>query len=104
MIFSRDVKFDEDTLWNWEDSNIEQRSSFTPQLHIPENDISSSILSGSNQNNAPQALESSSPRDMSSFSSESPVGKTKLLSEIYERCNMAFIEPTNYDEASKCNE
>ena len=92
IVASHDVKFDEVSSWNWEESKIEtrltvflQHDSMQPPYdddHISDDGDSSNLdsvpYSGSS------SPSSSSPKDHSSSSSlDSPVKKTRTLADVY---------------------
>ncbi|KAL9444243.1 hypothetical protein AB3S75_017429 [Citrus x aurantiifolia] len=72
IIVSRDVKFDEAGGWNW--ATAEPKQVFTEEK-IPE--LQDDIID------------------------DEPIRGTRPLTEIYQKCNMAVLEPAGYDEAAK---
>ena len=117
MVISKDVKFDENALWNWKKSMVGQRPSSTFQhqiskptqqenVHVNNDDSSSSEsdLDVTIPYSGSSGSSPSSQRDSSSSSSESPIRKIKLFFEVYERCNLVIIEPKKFHEASKHDE
>ena len=81
MIVSRDVHFVENEQWNWESST--------------------------KVNQSPNALNSSTLGSMTEESEDdaavddAPVRGTRLLSDIYQRCNVAVCEPAGFHDAKK---
>lgn len=83
MIISRDVHFMEDEEWNWDDAKEMKQTSKEPKLQFP-------ILDKTDEGIEDWENE---------MVDDSPVRGTRLLSDIYQRCNIAVCEPTNYEEA-----
>lgn len=81
LVTSRDVVFDEKAVWKWDEENLSQ-----PNI----------ITSEENSENDHEFTENAEPS-----SPDSPPRKSRLLSEIYESCNVSFVEPHNFAEASK---
>ena len=79
VFISRDLKVDEDAYWNWETSQV-QRHSVLPSLEDTDED----------QNEDDDE--------------EFAVRGTRPLSEIYQRCNSAVLEPTSFEDAIKVEE
>lgn len=76
---SRDIKVDEDAYWNWETCQMERHSvlpTFESTIEDQEEDIDDDFA----------------------------IRGTRHLSEIYQRCNVVVLEPTNFEEASKVDE
>lgn len=76
---SRDIKVDEDAYWNWETCQMERHSilpTFESTIEDQEEDIDDDFA----------------------------IRGTRRLSEIYQRCNVVVLEPTNFEEASKVDE
>ena len=84
LVVSRYVIFDEKTTWNWEDKKIENTA----------------IIS-SNQEFEKDEDVSQGGEIPDSDNEESPPRGTKMLSDIYQRCNFAGVVPDNYEEAIK---
>lgn len=83
MIISRDVHFMEDEEWNWDDAKEMKQTSKEPKLQFR-------ILDKTDEGIEDWENE---------MVDDSPVRGTRLLSDIYQRCNIAVCEPTNYEEA-----
>ena len=88
-VIARNVKFAEDQTWNWETGNIVEN-----RLNRPvEMEESTEI----------EEVEDQSQEEVEDQSQEEeedhPVRGTRLLSNIYSRCNLAATEPTNVEEA-----
>ncbi|XP_031250543.1 uncharacterized protein LOC116108432 [Pistacia vera] len=79
IVITTDVKMDETTVWNWEEKRIDEgikpRQEETIGELIQEADFD----------------EEEKPS----------VRGTRSLAEVYERCNLAMVEPWNYNEAAK---
>ena len=80
---SRDIKVDEAAVWNWEKNEIED----VDQIGVT----------------IPQIPEETEDEVGADNLDDVPVRGRRLLDEIYERCDVAFQEPTCYDEAAKEN-
>ena len=71
-VIARNVKVAENQIWNWDDEKIE----------------------GTNNEPAPETDNETESKD-----EDQSVRGTRLLSDIYDRCNVAEIEPSNVGEA-----
>nr|KYP64079.1 Retrovirus-related Pol polyprotein from transposon TNT 1-94 [Cajanus cajan] len=82
VIISRDVQFLEDKQWSWEEpiqKDFPQWSWEEPiQKDFPEN-----------------------PQQLDDNTDDVPIRGTRPLSEIYEKCNVAVLEPANFREVEK---
>lgn len=85
LVVSRDVIFDEKTTWNWEDKKIENTA----------------IISSNQEEDEKDEDVSQGGEIPDSDNEEPPPRGTKMLSDIYQRCNFAGVEPENYEEAIK---
>ena len=85
LVVSRDVIFDEKTTWNWEDKKIENTA----------------IISSNQEEDEKDEDVSQGGEIPDSNNEEPPPRGTKMLSDIYQRCNFAGVEPENYEEAIK---
>ncbi|CAN6694158.1 unnamed protein product [Malus baccata var. baccata] len=116
---SRDVIFDEETLWNWETKAVEEdkvslqigvteqrtaqnRSGATHESE--ERSIQSSQISPfqtpqSSQNSSASSMSQQEEQQSSSSSSGSTPIKMKSLDEIYAACNFCVTEPETFEEA-----
>lgn len=104
LVTSRDVEFDEQATWNWEEEKKFIQAVLIPERGETEEDEenaghedlpitpTSSHRSGSSFDES-SSLENSSP--------ESPTRRQRSLSEIYESCNYSSVEPENYAAAVK---
>ncbi|RVX04494.1 Retrovirus-related Pol polyprotein from transposon RE1 [Vitis vinifera] len=79
----KDIKVDEAAVWNWEKNEIED----VDQIGVT----------------IPQIPEETEDEVGADNLDDVPVRGRRLLDEIYERCDVAFQEPTCYDEAAKEN-
>ncbi|KAG8492349.1 hypothetical protein CXB51_009664 [Gossypium anomalum] len=79
VLVSRDIRFDEEKIWSWDDSE-------TSQFDEDQLDIS---------------LEPTENEAESSDIDDPPVRGTRTIADIYHRCNVAIIEPSNYEEAAR---
>jgi hypothetical protein len=89
LIISRDVKFDEDAAYNWETQEVERKTVNIPLPPRQETDQNEVLTQPRTQEPA-QVIES--PPD-------SPVRRTRPLSEIYETCNLVLMEPESFEAA-----
>ena len=110
---SRDVVFNEDTKWNWEEG-VEDEITVPITIGETGNEVESltqisahsphqSQLQQSPQHTLPQShsensQDTQSSDSQNSTSSSTPV-KLKSLSEIYATCNYCIVEPENFEEA-----
>ena len=91
LIISRDVKFDEDAAYNWETQEVERKTvniPLPPRQEIDQNEV----LTQPTTQEPAQVIES--PPD-------SPVRRTRPISEIYETCNLVLMEPESFEAAQK---
>ncbi|KAG8489064.1 hypothetical protein CXB51_017032 [Gossypium anomalum] len=79
ILISRDVKFDEDKIWSWNGDNAK----------LFEEDQSN--------DNLEPAEDEPSNEDFD----DTPVRGTRTIEDIYQRCNVALLEPSDYEEAVK---
>ncbi|CAH9095067.1 unnamed protein product [Cuscuta epithymum] len=107
IIISRNVIFDEDAEWNW-DQNAQQEVP-TPRVVSLEEQSSPQPTPTASNHSSPPTTSSSSSSDESSesdTSSSDQPRKVRSLIDIYESCDFAFIvtEPADYQEAATCVE
>lgn len=81
MVITRDVHFNEDEKWDWENSQGTNRPS-------------EEFRSDSFKEESTDQWENESVDDP-------PVRGTRSLSDIYQRCNVALCEPADHEEALK---
>lgn len=97
VIISRDVVFDENASWNWEEDKMKEKT-------VPAIILQQQNSAAENEQPTPCTPSSSSspssPDSSSSTPSSTPI-KLKDLSDIYARCNYCVVEPENFDEAIK---
>ncbi|KAK5832366.1 hypothetical protein PVK06_016168 [Gossypium arboreum] len=79
ILVSRDIRFDEEKFWSWDDLE-------TSQFDEDQFDIS---------------LEPTENEPESGDIDDPPVRGTRTIADIYHRCNVAIIEPSNYEEAAR---
>ena len=82
---SKDIKVDEAVVWNWEKNEIKVEDVDQIGVTIPQ---------------IPEETEDEVGADNLD---DVLVKGTRLLDEIYERCDVVLQEPTCYDEAAKEN-
>ena len=85
LVVSRYVIFYENTTLNWEDKNIENIA----------------IISSNQEEDEKDEDVSQGGEIPDSDNEEPPPRETKILSDIYQRCNFAVVELENYEEAIK---
>lgn len=83
VIVSRNVIFHEIAKWNWEISKMVA----TDEIKIEEN--------------MPQEQEVMENKDGSDMHDNFSIRGTRTIKNIYERCNVTSLEPTNFAEAKK---
>ncbi|XP_024177774.1 uncharacterized protein LOC112183641 [Rosa chinensis] len=98
LIVSRDVVFNDKASWDWNENKVQELPYATVQQeeNIPleqhEDDVipQSPTTPANNSNASPSTPEHSSP--------ESPILRTRRLSDLYESCNFSGIEPESFEE------
>lgn len=83
IIVSRNVFFNEDEKWNWEQTkspSFSKQKSSTPFQTMEEH---------------------ASEQWQEELQDDPPIRGTRLLSNIYQSCNMAICEPAGYEQAIK---
>ncbi|RVW53763.1 Retrovirus-related Pol polyprotein from transposon TNT 1-94 [Vitis vinifera] len=83
IVISRDVHFDENSYWNWDLKKVHKCDQTTPSILEP-------------------VVESTSLEDSLDVEAtlDTAMLKVRLLSDVYERCNLVHAEPTCYTEAA----
>ncbi|KAM1485555.1 hypothetical protein TB1_036396 [Malus domestica] len=109
IILSRDVIFDEDSMWNW-DTMVEEKDSVSLQIDLNKRQtrepIETSVQeevtdNGDIQGTPHQATMSpQSSQSQTTTPSSTPV-RLRNLDEIYATCNYCVVEPETYEEAEK---
>lgn len=79
IVITREIKVDESAVWNWEEKRIDE------EAEPRQEEIKEELIQ-----------EADSDED-----EEHSVRGTRFLAEVYERCNVAMVEPRNYNEAAK---
>lgn len=89
VIVSRDVKFFEEEKWNWSSrrSDSEQTWHVSQKSNLEEQNVE--------EQNVDQRLSSEELID------DLPIRGTRSLNEIYERCNVAVLEPASFEDAKE---
>lgn len=90
ILVSSDVEIDEEAYWDWEKEEVVHGS-----LKVKEEATGSSTSS---------QLKVEMAADNPTADSDSGTVKTKSLSEVYESCCIAAVEPSCYAEASQFKE
>nr|KYP70533.1 Retrovirus-related Pol polyprotein from transposon TNT 1-94 [Cajanus cajan] len=85
IIISRDVHFLEDEEWNWNDKR---------KTNLVSTNVKFKSLASNTRQNEDESWQNE-------LLDDDPVRGTRLLSEIYERCNISVCEPADYEEAKK---
>jgi len=87
IIVSRDVHFIEDEEWNWDDTKEIEVISKNPKLQVPTLEkIDESLEDWENE-----------------MVDDVPVRGTRLLYDVYQRCNIAICESSGFEEAKLDN-
>ncbi|KAL0319039.1 UNVERIFIED_CONTAM: Retrovirus-related Pol polyprotein from transposon TNT 1-94 [Sesamum angustifolium] len=102
LIISRDVEFDEDAMWNWDEEKVERQSVMIPKETPPQQQqkkeqTKQKWKGGVNKHQ--DHPEGHHPSE--EIEEETPPRRTKLLSDIYETCNFIMLEPENFETAVK---
>ncbi|BBG96571.1 transposable element gene [Prunus dulcis] len=113
IMLSRDVKFDEESLWKWD--NVQEGEIVVPipaesQNCEPRLDLDSSLQMDAEtlvQDEPSQDLdistqmgEVSTLQDGSSQAFDHTPKKWRSVNEIMTQCNMCFVEPENFEDAN----
>ncbi|KAK4400425.1 Retrovirus-related Pol polyprotein from transposon RE2 [Sesamum angolense] len=102
LIISRDVEFDEDAMWNWDEEKVERQSVMIPKETPPQQQQEEGIDQAEMEMRSQQAPGSPRrPPSSEEIEEETPPRRTKLLSDIYETCNFIMLEPENFETAIK---
>ncbi|KAL0441042.1 UNVERIFIED_CONTAM: Retrovirus-related Pol polyprotein from transposon RE2 [Sesamum radiatum] len=102
LIISRDVEFDEDAMWNWDEEKVERQSVMIPKETPPQQQQEEGTDQAEMERRSQQAP--GSPRrtpPSEEIEEETSPRRTKLLSDIYETCNFIMLEPENFETAVK---
>ncbi|KAK4401017.1 Retrovirus-related Pol polyprotein from transposon TNT 1-94 [Sesamum angolense] len=104
LIISRDVEFDEDAMWNWDEEKVERQSVMIPKETPPQQQQEEGTDQAEMERRSQQAPGSPRrPPSSEEIEEETPPRRTKLLSDIYETCNFIMLEPENFETAVKQN-
>ncbi|KAL0323576.1 UNVERIFIED_CONTAM: Retrovirus-related Pol polyprotein from transposon RE2 [Sesamum angustifolium] len=102
LIISRDVEFDEDAMWNWDEEKVERQSVMIPKETPPQQQQEEGTDQAEMERRSQQAPGSPRrPPPSEEIEEEIPPRRTKLLSDIYETCNFIMLEPENFETAVK---
>ncbi|KAK4402464.1 Retrovirus-related Pol polyprotein from transposon TNT 1-94 [Sesamum angolense] len=102
LIISRDVEFDEDAMWNWDEEKVEIQSVMIPKETPPQQQQEEGTDQAEMERRSQQAPGSPRrPPSSEEIEEETPPRRTKLLSDIYETCNFIMLEPENFETAVK---
>ncbi|KAL0332223.1 UNVERIFIED_CONTAM: Retrovirus-related Pol polyprotein from transposon TNT 1-94 [Sesamum calycinum] len=102
LIISRDVEFDEDAMWNWDEEKVERQSVMIPKETPPQQQQEEGTDQAEMERRSQQAPGSPRrPPPSEEIEEETPPRRTKLLSDIYETCNFIMLEPENFETAVK---
>ncbi|KAL0308115.1 UNVERIFIED_CONTAM: Retrovirus-related Pol polyprotein from transposon RE1 [Sesamum angustifolium] len=97
---SRDVEFDEDAMWNWDEEKVERQSVMIPKETPPQQQEEEGTDQAEMERRSQQAPGSPRrPPPSEEIEEETPPRRT--LSDIYETCNFIMLEPENYETAVK---
>ena len=101
LTISRDIEVDESATWNWEEEQIERKT-----IYMPNNQPTTS----QEDNDQDTIITPESPatptsiQDQEESSPESTPRRIRSLTNIYESCNLAILEPGTIEEAAKQEE
>ncbi|KAK4389894.1 Retrovirus-related Pol polyprotein from transposon TNT 1-94 [Sesamum angolense] len=102
LIISRDVEFDEDAMWNWDEEKVETQSVMISKETTPQQQEEKGTDQAEMERRSQQAPGSPRrPPPSEEIEEETPPRRTKLLSDIYETCNFIMLEPKNFETAVK---
>ncbi|KAL0380608.1 UNVERIFIED_CONTAM: Retrovirus-related Pol polyprotein from transposon TNT 1-94 [Sesamum angustifolium] len=102
LIISRDVEFDEDAMWNWDEEKVERQSVMIPKETPSQQQHEEGTDQAKMERKSQQAPGSPRrPPPSEEIEEETPPRRTKLLSDIYETCNFIMLEPENFETAVK---
>ncbi|KAK4382827.1 Retrovirus-related Pol polyprotein from transposon TNT 1-94 [Sesamum angolense] len=102
LIISRDVEFDEDAMWNWDEEKVERQSVMIPKETSPQQQQEEGTDQAEMERRSQQAPGSPRrPPPSEEIEEETPPRRTKLLSDIYETCNFIMLETENFETAVK---
>ncbi|KAG8481238.1 hypothetical protein CXB51_026069 [Gossypium anomalum] len=79
ILVSRDIRFDEKKIWNWDSSNASQFE----------------------EDSAEGNLELIKSEPSNGNIDDLPVRGTRSIADVYQRCNVAIVEPSSYEEAAR---
>jgi hypothetical protein len=83
IVISRDVHFMEDEEWNWEDVKKMNSTSKEPNINFFCSDTKAQNIDDW----------------QNVMTDDNPIRGTRLLSDVYQRCNIAVCEPADFEEA-----
>lgn len=83
IVINRDVHFVEDEEWNWDEARKTNQASNDLKLNFP-------LL---------YTVERKSGDWQNEMVDDIPIRGTRLLSEVYQKCNIAVCEPVGFEEA-----
>ena len=90
VIVSRDIKFNEDSAWNWEKTEEDPNQPTPRPILIQEQQRDDDIIDQQEVDIV----------DDETYD-HTPVRGTRSLANIYARCNLVVFEPAGYEEAAK---
>ncbi|KAL0314620.1 UNVERIFIED_CONTAM: Retrovirus-related Pol polyprotein from transposon RE2 [Sesamum angustifolium] len=100
LIISRDVEFDEDAMWNWDEEKVERQSVMNPKETPPQQQQEEGTDQSEMERRSQQAPGSPKrPPSSEEIEKKTQPRRTKLLSDIYETCNFIMLEPENFETA-----
>ncbi|KAL0311966.1 UNVERIFIED_CONTAM: Copia protein [Sesamum radiatum] len=101
LIISRDVEFDEDAMWNWDEEKVERQTVMIPKETHPQQQQEGTSQAEMERRNQQVPGSPRRPPQSEEIEKETPPRKTKLLSDIYETCNFVIMEPESFEAAAK---
>jgi hypothetical protein len=83
IVIGRDVHFMEDEEWSWDDATKIDSTSTEPKIKFF----------------VPDTEEQSIGDWQNVMTNDTPIKGTRLLSDVYQRCNIVMCEPADFEEA-----
>ncbi|KAK4385204.1 hypothetical protein Sango_2644400 [Sesamum angolense] len=95
LIISRDVEFDEDAVWNWDEEKVERQSVMIPKETPPQQQQEKEQTKQKWKRSQQAPGSPRRPPSSEEIEGRNPPRRTKLLSDIYETYNFIMLEPEN---------
>ncbi|KAL0383262.1 UNVERIFIED_CONTAM: Retrovirus-related Pol polyprotein from transposon RE2 [Sesamum calycinum] len=101
LIISRDVEFDEDAMWNWDEEKVERQSVMIPKETPPQQQQEEGTDQAEMERRVNKHQDHPEGHHHQKRLRKKPRQEGKLLSDIYETCNFIMLEPENFETAVK---